>query len=72
MILPTKNELRMEIEKLKNENKEIQRAYERLSMIHSETLLRVQDLEYVWMRKTWHGKLIERIRNKILRKKWYD
>jgi hypothetical protein len=72
MILPTKNELRMEIEKLKNENKEIQKAYERLSMIHSETLLRVQDLEYVWMRKTWHGKLIERIRNKILRKKWYD
>jgi hypothetical protein len=72
MIPPTKNELRMEIEKLKNENKEIQKAYERLSMIHSETLLRVQDLEYVWMRKTWHGKLIERIRNKILRKKWYD
>ena len=72
MIPPTKNELRMEIEKLQNENKETQRAYERLSMIHSETLLRVQDLEYVWMRKTWHGKLIERIRNKILRKKWYD
>jgi hypothetical protein len=72
MIPPTKNELRMEIEKLKNQNKEIQKAYERLSMIHSETLLRVQDLEFMWMRKTWHGKLIERIRNKILRRGKYD
>lgn len=71
-ILSYSRDVEKENKELKERDALIEKAYGKLSMIHSESLLLIQDLENRLTRKTWYGRLIERIRNKILRKKWHE
>ena len=56
--------------------KATQEAYRKISMLHSESMLRVHELQgqlEAWtMRSTWYGRCIEWARRKILRKKWHE